>query len=710
MREIIQDCTICQAVARIPEEIHTFKPNNMPDHPGQAFTVDVLRFDRKKVLVATDNFSGFVATLFIKTEKQEDLEDGIIQAVTPFKAASLATVRVDQAPAFKAIMVRPANLKEVGIELEPGECKNKNALALVDRKMQELESEIKKAAPGKKTLDVKVLARATTAVNEKVRHQGFSAKEIIFSRDQSTLENLDINDEALAAEKMKIRQKENIYSAKARAEVQTAAKSANARKGQLVFLKKDGSKLERRDLYLVTGTMDEEDMVMLCKLPSILSGNTPVQFQPHNIIYKVRQTEIYLSPNQPAVAEFIEEENVTRLGEEYETNLGGEYEPEQEQNWGSPHSDQKTFRTQKQQLYEDDDDEYEDYFGIDSDQASRAADPRADPAAQTGDDDQVDVAADHIADRDELLDVIEVPNLEEQNNDVHNGVEDPGEDPTIERQAEQVNHEIEDDMEQEVPVPNGHQAAEQDIGEGDTNDVSQEQIEDRLGGARNRENQEVTDNDTERESEGDENDDQSRESDADADLDTTTENSDDEAENDDLQDKNSNPANLPNVGARIAFKNPDSNEIIRATVVPMHRTMQYQWPGWRNIKIDGERQLSSVNMDVVSHGCVVWRYLQSTPIPRHPGQGYIPQTDGNYTLPSGSSHHSSYQYYSDIESVISDDISVEAVHQALFGLTRTFFNPPVQARPQPQESGRLNRVLNIFSRVCRQVSQPFRRR
>ena len=124
-KEIVLSCTMCQAVAKIPEEIHTFKANIMPNHPGQAFTVDVLKFDKKKILVAADNFSGFLSTLFINSEKQEDLADGIIQAVTPFKAASLATVRVDQAPAFKALMLRPANLKDAGIELEPAECKNK---------------------------------------------------------------------------------------------------------------------------------------------------------------------------------------------------------------------------------------------------------------------------------------------------------------------------------------------------------------------------------------------------------------------------------------------------------------------------------------------------------------------------------------------------------------------------------------------------------
>ena len=84
---------------------------------------------------------------------------------------------------------------------------------------------------------------------KKIRHQGFSAKEILFSRDQFTSDNLKLDDEELAEEKMKIREKENVYSAKSKATTTSPAKPANARKGQLVFLKKDGSKLEKRDLY-----------------------------------------------------------------------------------------------------------------------------------------------------------------------------------------------------------------------------------------------------------------------------------------------------------------------------------------------------------------------------------------------------------------------------------------------------------------------------
>ena len=266
----------------------------------------------KKILVAVENFSGFISTTFAASERQDDLVDGIVTTVSPFKTSILAKIRVDQAPAFKSLIKKQANLRAVDIELEPGDCKNKNSLALVDKKMQELEMEIKKCATNSNVINIKILAKATTAVNEKVRHQGLSSKEILFSRDQFTMEKIEVDDEDFIREKMEIRKKENIYSAKSKAKIDQPAVSANAEKGHLVFLKKDGSKLERRDLYLVTKTDDEENTVNACKLPSALSGDAPLQFQPHNIIYKLKQTDIYLSPNQPVIADTYETPEIYR--------------------------------------------------------------------------------------------------------------------------------------------------------------------------------------------------------------------------------------------------------------------------------------------------------------------------------------------------------------------------------------------------------------
>ena len=136
--------------------------------------------------------------------------DGIIVRVSPFKSTNLTNIRVDQAPGFKALFKRSENLKDLKIDLELGESKNKIALALVDRKMQEIEREIKKLAPNKNTVNIKILAKSTTTVNEKIRHQGLSAKEILFSRDQLTMENLKLSDEELATDKMKKRKRKHL--------------------------------------------------------------------------------------------------------------------------------------------------------------------------------------------------------------------------------------------------------------------------------------------------------------------------------------------------------------------------------------------------------------------------------------------------------------------------------------------------------------------
>ena len=162
IEDIKKNCDLCQSLAQIPQEIENFKPNEVPDHPGMAFTVDIMKYNTKVVVVATDNFSGFLSTAMIKSEEHDQLLEGIILTVIPFKTSSLSKVRVDQAPGFKKV----ADLADIGIVLELGDQKNKNSLALVDRKMQELQTEIKKIAPSNNTINIKILAQATATVNE----------------------------------------------------------------------------------------------------------------------------------------------------------------------------------------------------------------------------------------------------------------------------------------------------------------------------------------------------------------------------------------------------------------------------------------------------------------------------------------------------------------------------------------------------------------
>ena len=308
IKQIIESCAMCQSVSKIPREIEDFKPNNMPSHPGMTFTIDILKMNKKNIMVTVDNFSGFVNTMFIKSEKAEDLLEGILLTTSPLRSSLTANIRVDQAPGFRKLFKSKTSLQDLNITLEPGEAKNKNALALVDKKMKELEDEIRKLA-SYGGINVKILTKATTIVNEKIRHQGLSAKEIMFSRDQSSQENLNLDDEIIAAEKMDMRKKKNIETAKSKAQIQRPVTPANALKGHLVFIKHEISKHSRREMYIVLDTDDSTQTLVIAKLPHTLSSNEPITFQPHNFKYIVKQTDVILSPNQPSVISTYESDN-----------------------------------------------------------------------------------------------------------------------------------------------------------------------------------------------------------------------------------------------------------------------------------------------------------------------------------------------------------------------------------------------------------------
>ena len=139
IKDISHQCVLCQSLSEVPREIQEFKPNQVPDHPGKEFTVDILKLHGKIIAVATDNFSGFLSTAIIKSEKHDSLLEGIILTTTPFRASNLAKIRVDQAPGFRKLTTKKLDLEEMGIMIDLGEVKNKNALALMDRKMRDKE-------------------------------------------------------------------------------------------------------------------------------------------------------------------------------------------------------------------------------------------------------------------------------------------------------------------------------------------------------------------------------------------------------------------------------------------------------------------------------------------------------------------------------------------------------------------------------------------
>ena len=175
-KTITDECTPCTSTKSIPMEIYQYEQNVVPNHPGKSFTVDVMRECSKKVVVAVDNFSGFISTVFTPSEKETDLRDAITKTVCPFMASSLSRIRVDRAPGFVKLTTKTNSLAELGIDMELGDCKNKNALAIVDEKIKELRNAIKKISPSHTVLNQMTLTKATTVVNESIRHHKLAPK------------------------------------------------------------------------------------------------------------------------------------------------------------------------------------------------------------------------------------------------------------------------------------------------------------------------------------------------------------------------------------------------------------------------------------------------------------------------------------------------------------------------------------------------------
>ena len=87
----------------------------------------------------------------------------------------------------------------------------------VDKAISELEIELKKISPTGSKLTCAQLAMATVLLNNKIRNRGLSASEIHFSRDSHSSENLNIDDNQLREDSIKLREVNHGQSARSKA-------------------------------------------------------------------------------------------------------------------------------------------------------------------------------------------------------------------------------------------------------------------------------------------------------------------------------------------------------------------------------------------------------------------------------------------------------------------------------------------------------------
>ena len=295
---VSSSCHICESVKSIPKHFQPQSSEDAPQSIGISFAADVARRHRQLILVLRETVSSYTLTTLIKSEKHEDLRNGLIVLCSRLRSLhdGGVTVRVDPAPGFCALATDPILLSH-GITLEIGRVKNPNKNPVAERAIEELGLELLNLSPEGGPVSDVTLALATANTNSRIRRDGLSAQEVWTQRDQLTGEQLPIVDRQLILSQNYSRQQNHAPSAKSKARGRTNLPTAAVSVGDLVFLKGDRDKLKAREKYLVVGV--REDLSCTLRKFSTSQFRSKPYVVPMSECYPVPPTVLAQSPQGP---------------------------------------------------------------------------------------------------------------------------------------------------------------------------------------------------------------------------------------------------------------------------------------------------------------------------------------------------------------------------------------------------------------------------
>ena len=253
--KVIDECTefchLCNSLKPIPKELFEQSTSEIPQTLGEYFFADILKRAGQCILVVREVLSSFTVATIVNNERAETLREGLIVLTNPIRMSTPITVRVDEAPAFQSLS-KCRILNELGISVTIGRTKNPNKNAVVDKAINELEKEIKRIVFEEKPINLSTLSIAVRSLNNKIRFNGLSSREILYQRDQFTGKQLDFQDKTLSLKRKDLREKGHYPSALNKSKGGEPASKYFCNIGDLVHIKSEGDKHNIRNFYLVT--------------------------------------------------------------------------------------------------------------------------------------------------------------------------------------------------------------------------------------------------------------------------------------------------------------------------------------------------------------------------------------------------------------------------------------------------------------------------
>lgn len=245
-------CHQCASLLKTPKVCVEQGSSDPPETVGSTFAADVLKRERQLILVIRECVTSFTFTKLIESERHLDLRDAIIQLLAEVHPLDgpFAVIRTDPASGFKAL-VSDQLLARHRLSIELGRVKNPNKNPVAERAIQELEDEALRSNLSNSALTPLSLSLITARLNTRIRSRGLSSREMWTQRDQFSNNQLPVADHELILSQQELRQKNHIYSERAKCPSGRFPALPNLCVGDVVYLRCDLNKSKSRDRYLV---------------------------------------------------------------------------------------------------------------------------------------------------------------------------------------------------------------------------------------------------------------------------------------------------------------------------------------------------------------------------------------------------------------------------------------------------------------------------
>ena len=298
IKKVYESCIYpCQATKILPKETLLYSTTTIPESVGQFFSADVLEDYKQRILVIRENLTSYTDACIIQNQTKAALKSAIIALVTRLKLGDSCKIRVDNQSSLSSLK-SDCTLIPLGISLETGHPKNVNKNAGAEKAIRELREQIVKLSPHGGPIDASTLARAIAHLNDVIRHSGFSSKELLYSREKNTGENIRLDDKELSSKQLKNRLSSHHSSALYASRNGPAVNIPDLAVGDLVFVKSDRSKSKARDSYFIIELDDLQKLATVQKFPMNHFRHHPIKVHYQNL-YLANDTDCESIVNNP---------------------------------------------------------------------------------------------------------------------------------------------------------------------------------------------------------------------------------------------------------------------------------------------------------------------------------------------------------------------------------------------------------------------------